>query len=534
MLMFRLNRQLFFIAFLITTLLGGCNRRMAFKSGNYGEQHRPQWHFSPPQKWMNDPNGMFYYDGTYHLFYQHYPEASVWGPMHWGHAVSKDLVHWENLPIAIYPDSLGYIFSGSAVVDWKNSSGLGSISNPPIIAIYTIHDMVAQKAGNPDCESQGISFSLDKGKTWTKYSKNPVLRNPGNIPDFRDPKVSWDKRSSQWVMTLAAGDAISFWRSTNLIDWEHLSDFGKELGAHGGVWECPDLFQMKVEGTDDLKWVLVVNLNPGAPNGGSGTQYFVGEFDGKQFIPDASFLPSVPKGTGVWLDYGRDNYAGVTWSDIPNSDGRRILIGWMSNWDYSNIVPTEAWRNAATLPRSLTLHKTKQGYRVFSNPVEELKSIRGKETSWSFSDIKSGQIEMLKLPFSPSQSEWELELELPEGGVGKYWIALFNELGEQYRIGYDAGSKQLFSDRTKSGANHFSDRFAQNLHVSPLEIKGGKLRLHLLFDVASMEAFAEGGAVVMTELFFPTSPFTSARIMAEGGDLKYAKGKTWHLKRVWP
>jgi len=532
--MFKQNCQLLLTALVIALVLGGCNRRMAVKPGTYGEQHRPQWHFSPPQKWMNDPNGMFFYEGNYHLFYQHYPEASVWGPMHWGHAVSKDLVHWENLPIAIYPDSLGYIFSGSAVVDRQNSSGLGSLENPPIVAVYTIHDMVAQKAGRLDCESQGIAFSLDKGKTWTKYGKNPVLPNPGNIPDFRDPKVSWDPRNSNWIMALAAGDVISFWSSKNLISWEHLSDFGKGLGAHGGVWECPDLFRMKVEGTNEHKWVLVVNLNPGGPNGGSGTQYFVGEFNGRQFIPDASFLSSISKGAGVWLDYGRDNYAGVTWSDIPESDGRRILIGWMSNWDYSNVVPTETWRNAATLPRSLTLHKTKQGYRVFSNPIKELQSIRGKEASWSFSGLKSGQFVTPKLPFSPSQSEWDLELELPEGSVGKYWIELFNDFGERYRIGYDAGSKQLLSDRTKSGPNQFSDRFARSIHAAPLSLSGSKLRLHLLFDVASVEVFAEEGSTVMTELFFPTRPFTSAKLVTEGGDLLSAKGRTWHLKRVWP
>ncbi len=532
--MLKLNNQWALVLILFIALLVSCNHRLVVNQQQYSEQHRPQWHFSPPQKWMNDPNGMFFYDGVYHLFYQHYPGASVWGPMHWGHAMSKDLVHWENLPIALFPDSLGYIFSGSAVVDWKNTSGLGSAANPPLVAIFTIHDMVAQKAGSKSCESQGIAFSLDKGMTWTKYARNPVLPNPGNIPDFRDPKVIWHPESNQWIMAVAAGDQISFWGSKNLINWNHLSDFGQDLGAHDGVWECPDLFPVKVEGSDLVKWVLIVNLNPGGPNGGSGTQYFVGTFDGKRFTPDSSFVPFTPKGTGVWLDYGRDNYAGVTWSDIPSADGRRILIGWMSNWDYSNNVPTEVWRNAATLPRTLTLHHTKHGYRLFSNPVNELKSIRKRETDWAFSSIKKDQVMVPKLSFSPSQSEWELELELANGAAGTYWLELSNSLGERYRVGYDASTGQLISDRQKAGPNQFSDRFSNSFHVAPVHLDGQKVRLRLLFDVSSLEAFAENGATVMTELFFPTTPFTSAKIISEGTGLLSVKGKTWQLARIWP
>ena len=291
----------------------------------YGEQHRPQFHFSPPGHWMNDPNGMVFYEGEYHFFYQHYPDSSVWGPMHWGHAVSADLVHWQQLPIALYPDALGYIFSGSAVVDWNNTSGLGQNGKPPLVAMFTYHNMAAEKAGRKDCESQGIAYSNDRGRTWTKYAANPVLPNPGNRKDFRDPKVIWEEVSRQWVVALAVGDHIEFWGSPDLKKWSHLSDFGKDLGAHGGVWECPDLFPMAVDKSGgDFKsppdspqqqWVLIVNLNPGGPNGGSGTQYFVGDFDGKNFTLDADFAKYVPKGKGVWLDLGKDNYAVVTWSD---------------------------------------------------------------------------------------------------------------------------------------------------------------------------------------------------------------------------
>ena len=254
-------------------------------AGNkFQEKFRPQVHFTPPKHWMNDPNGMVYYKGEYHLFYQHYPEKSVWGPMHWGHAISTDLVHWEHMPIAIYPDSLGYIFSGSAVADYNNTSGLGTKENPPLVAFFTYHDMKAEKEGRfTEIESQAIAYSLDKGRTWTKYKGNPVVKNPG-IRDFRDPKVIWHNDSKQWIMSIASGQVIKFYSSPNCLDWTYLSEFGEGRGEHGGVWECPDLFPLQVSGSNEIKWVLIVNINPGGPAGGSATQYFVGDFNGKEFI----------------------------------------------------------------------------------------------------------------------------------------------------------------------------------------------------------------------------------------------------------
>ncbi len=223
------------------------------KQGYYGEQHRPQFHFSPEQMWMNDPNGMVFLDGEYHLFYQYYPDSTVWGPMHWGHAVSSDMVHWQHLPIALYPDTLGYIFSGSAVVDWNNTSGFGSTEKPPLVAIFTHHLMEGEKAGRTDYQHQSIAYSTDKGRTWMKYEGNPVLPNTRKIKDFRDPKVMWDEGSKQWVMALAVLDHVEFWGSPDLKKWAHLSDFGKEFGSHGGVWECPDLFPITVEATGDVE-----------------------------------------------------------------------------------------------------------------------------------------------------------------------------------------------------------------------------------------------------------------------------------------
>ena len=381
---------------------------------------------------MNDPNGMFFYEGEYHLFYQYYPDSTVWGPMHWGHAISSYLVHWEHLPIALYPDSLGYIFSGSAVVDWKNTSGLGKDGKPPLIAIFTHHLMEGEKAGRTDFQYQSIAFSNDKGRAWTKFEGNPVIPNTNKIRDFRDPKVIWDEVSNQWIMVFAAYDHIKFWSSKDLKNWSHLSDWGLEFGEHGGVWECPDLIPLKVEGYDETKWVLLVSINPGSPNGGSGTQYFIGDFDGTAFKLDESFAEDVKNGNSVWLDYGRDNYAGVTWSDIPKEDGRRLFIGWMSNWDYAQVVPTEKWRSAMTIPRELILKNTTNGFRLFSKPVEELKILRKDSFDISSTDFNQKLDLLEKFKVEKPLLEIVLEVEnIPELYFG---IALSNSKNEITRL----------------------------------------------------------------------------------------------------
>jgi len=484
------------------------------------EAHRPGFHFTSDSMWMNDPNGMVFFEDEYHLFYQYYPDSTVWGPMHWGHAVSRDLVKWEHLPIALYPDSLGYIFSGSAVIDWKNTSGFGKNGNPPMVAIYTQHLMEGEKAGRSDFQYQSIAYSNDKGRTWTKYTGNPVIPNTQKIKDFRDPKVIWDEDSEQWVMVFAAHDHVMFWGSPNLINWTHLSNFGKEYGAHGGVWECPDLFPIKVEGTDETKWVLLQSLNPGSPNGGSGTQYFVGNFDGKNFTLDPSFAPDVTEGKAVWLDWGRDNYAGVTWSDIPKEDGRRLLIGWMSNWDYAQVVPTTTWRSAMTIPRSLQLKKTDFGYRILSEPVKEIELLM--DTQYSIkNEIINKEIDLTdKLSFSPSKMEVLLEIELPENRDSEFGIVLSNTHGDEYIIGFDSGKNEYFSDRTKAGSTHFSNKFAIKRHIAPRVSTDKIVRLHLIFDVASCELFADNGLVAMTEIFFPTENFSRLKLSEKGGGIK--------------
>ncbi|MCB0520508.1 MAG: glycoside hydrolase family 32 protein [Saprospiraceae bacterium] len=516
-----------------------CQQAVEVASGSagvdsyYTETHRPQFHFTPEKMWMNDPNGMVFFEGEYHLFYQHYPEANVWGPMHWGHAVSRDLVHWEHLPIALYPDSLGYIFSGSAVVDWNNTSGFGENGKPPLIAIFTQHLMEGEQSGRSDFQYQSIAYSNDRGRTWKLYEGNPVIPNTQKIRDFRDPKVIWDESSEQWVMVFAAHDHVMLWGSPDLKNWTHLSNFGKEYGTHGGVWECPDLFPMTVEGTGETKWVLLQSLNPGGPNGGSGTQYFVGNFDGKNFTLDPSFAPDVTGGKAVWLDWGRDNYAGVTWSDVPKEDGRRIFMGWMSNWDYATVVPTEAWRSAMTLPRSLILKNPANGYRLISQPVKELEALRGKVFSIENQPV-TGEVDLTdKLGFSPRLSEIQLEIELPDGPAPEFGIALSNSKGEEYRIGFDAAKNEFYSDRTKAGDHSFSEKFAVKLHTAPRASNDKTLRLHLFFDVASCELFADGGEVVITEIFFPSEALGKVRVYSNGGELDIVSLKVFELGKSW-
>ena len=519
----------FCLAFFLLTGMNAVAQRSANekKMKPYTEPYRPQFHFSPKANWMNDPNGMVFFEDEYHLFYQYYPDSNVWGPMHWGHAVSKDLMHWEHLPIALYPDSLGYIFSGSTVVDWKNSSGFGKNGKPPLVAIFTYHNMALEKAGRKDFQYQGIAYSNDNGRSWTKYSGNPIIPNKDKIQDFRDPKVIWDARSGQWVMVFAAFDHIKFWTSPDLKNWTHRFDFGKEIGAHGGVWECPDLFPMKTaDGTE--KWVLLVSINPGAPNGGSGTQYFVGEFDGAAFRLDPDFAADVPKGKGVWLDYGRDNYAGVTWSDLPEAQNRRVFLGWMSNWDYAQVVPTTVWRSAMTLPRTLELHKTARGFRIFSNPVPETRLL-----SKAFKQLKP-QVIKKTIPLPQVKGLAQLDLTFSNVSIdADFGIALFNEKGERYVIGFDASKGIFYSDRTKAGANDFSEKFAAKIHIAPRVSQERELRLQIFIDAASVEMFADGGLTVMTELFFPSKPFNKAELFLNKGAVTLLDGATFQQKSVW-
>ena len=476
----------------------------------YHELYRPQIHFSPKAHWMNDPNGMVYSNGTYHLFFQYYPNGTTWGPMHWGHAESKDLMHWKEMPIALYPDSLGYIFSGSAVVDVNNTSGFGKNGKVPLVAIFTHHDPKGEGEGKNNFQNESLAYSLDNGTTWTKYAGNPVLKNPG-IRDFRDPKVMWYAAAHKWVMTLATQDHITFFSSPNLKHWKKESEFGKQAGAHGGVWECPDLISLPLNGK--LYWILIVNVNPGGPNGGSATQYFIGDFDGHEF----KSLDNITR----WLDYGPDEYAGVTWS---NTGSRKIFLGWMSNWQYANQVPTEKWRNAMTIPRELSLAQVNGDVYLKSKPVKELIELVNKKAA-GIKLTRNGSLHSLTnlpkqyiLTFDPQNQD-------------DYSITMFNDRNEKLVIGFNKAENCYYIDRSKSGKTDFNNEFSR-IAYAPRLSANAPASLKLIVDASSVELFADGDLVVMTSVFFPSQPFDRLDVKA-GSAISSKNIVLLPLKSIW-
>jgi fructan beta-fructosidase len=514
--------------FSLPFLFSSCTTRTKDDSGSiqsqYTEQYRPQFHFSPDSMWMNDPNGMVYYEGEYHLFYQFHPYSNVWGPMHWGHAYTRDLVHWEHLPIALYPDSLGTIFSGSAVIDWNNSSGLGSGNKPPMVAIFTHHNQPLAETGSETFQYQSVAYSLDNGRSWTKYEGNPVLQNPG-IRDFRDPKVMWYEEGEKWIMVFAAQDRIMFYSSNDLINWSLESQFGEDTGAHGGVWECPDLFPLDVNGEE--KWILLVSINPGGPNGGSATQYFMGEFDGKHFHNEN------PGTEPLWIDYGKDNYAGVTWSDIPEQDGRRIFLGWMSNWQYANQVPTERWRSAMTLPRELILDWTEDGYLLRSVPVIETEALRKDRIRLEPGPVKGRLNVGPEIDSTYPLYEIDLVFEYNPFEELEFGIVLESNKHEKMIAAFNTQTKQVFIDRKASGKTDFSEHF-QGKHSAPYQIsKEGEISFHAFIDLSSLELFVDQGALVMTELCFPESGMESIHLYSNNESVRLKRGDIYSLKGIW-
>jgi fructan beta-fructosidase len=493
----RLN--LIITALIFFTVLYSCKQKGTEENkteSEFNEPFRPQFHFTPPSNWMNDPNGMVYWEGEYHLFYQYHPDGNTWGPMHWGHAISEDLVHWEHQPIALFPDEHGTIFSGSAVADSENTSGLGTKENPPLVAFFTYHDADGEEAGRDDFQTQGIAFSTDKGRSWTKYEGNPVLKNPG-IKDFRDPKVAWIK--DQWIMSLAVKDKISFYSSPNLLEWTHESDFAPDWAAYGGVWECPDLFPLPTADGEE-KWVLFVSINPGGPQGGSATQYFIGDFDGKNFTTETTEVK--------WLDWGADNYAGVTWSNVPETDGRKIFIGWMSNWQYAQEVPTENWRSAMTIPRSLRLFSDGEGYSLASRPVKELDKLQSETSNISGTETELTH-ELVELEFEITEEDFRIEFQ--------------NE--ENERLILEKTGEFVVLDRGLSGITNFKADFA-NTQTAPIgNIQAKNLRIFI--DRSSIEVFINEGELVLTSLIFPTSHYSKIQMHGLGS------GKARHLKSIW-
>ncbi|TWT97795.1 Levanase precursor [Botrimarina colliarenosi] len=465
------------------------------------EPWRPRVHFTPERNWMNDPNGLVFYRGEYHLFYQHNPLGIDWGHMSWGHAVSRDLMHWEPLPIALWEEGDEMIFSGSCVVDHRNTSGFGTAENPPLVAVYTSH--------RPGNQSQSLAYSTDAGRTWTKHAGNPVIDL--DIAEFRDPKVFWHAPTEKWVMVVAlsAAKRVQLYGSPDLNEWRLLSEFGP-AGVEGkSNWECPDLFELPIvdsrgEATDETRWVLEADFGGGGVGGGSGNEYFVGRFDGNQFTCDD------PQRRSQQVDYGRDFYAPVTWSDLPAEDGRRVWIGWMTNLQ-TNGTPTSPWRSAMTIPRSLTLRETGSGLRLAQAPVRELESLREDAVDGTNAAVRGKQLDIV-LEVTPDAGR-PLVLHVLEGP------------DETTRLVYDPVDETLSVDRRDAGFDEFHDAFA-GVYPAPIALDEGRLRLRVVVDRSSVEVFAQDGVAVLTTLVFPGPESDGVRLDAPGAEV--------HRFTAWP
>lgn len=475
---------------------------------NNREKFRPLYHHTPAYGWMNDPNGMFYKDGVYHLYFQHNPYGSTWGNMTWGHSTSRDLVNWEFQGDPLLPDAWGTIFSGSCVVDYENTAGFG---RGAVIAFYTS----AKSTAWGDSQSQSLAYSLDNGKTFTKYVGNPILTFQER--DFRDPKVFWYAPDKHWVMILAVGQEMQIFSSKNLKEWKKESSFGAKQGAHGGVWECPDLVQLPVEGSKEKKWVLICNLNPGGPFGGSAAQYFVGTFDGKKFTNES---PTQTK----WLDWGKDNYATVTWSNAP--DGRCIALGWMSNWQYQAVLPTSQYRGSNTLARDLTLYKENGDYFLKSAPSPEIESLRGEKVSVpSFKVSDTYEINSL---LEHNDGAYEIEMTIKNSGASKIVFSLLNAKDEKIYMYYNVPQKQFVMDRSESGLTDFSKDFPA-VTVAPVG-DTDIIRIRLFIDKSSIEVFGEDGKYVMTNRVFPNAPYNRLQFESVRGNFTVKSLNVYKLK----
>lgn len=472
------------------------------------EKYRPSYHHTPAYGWMNDPNGMFYKDGVYHLYFQYNPYGSMWGNMHWGHSTSTDMVNWKNEGVAIAPDAIGTIFSGSCVVDHNNTSGFGEGA---VVAFYTS----AKQTPWGDCQTQSMAYSLDNGKTFIKYENNPILTS--SEKDFRDPKVFWYAPKEHWVMMLAVGQHMEIYSSKNLKDWTKESEFGEGHGCHGGVWECPDLVELPVEGTKEKKWVLICNINPGGPFGGSATQYFVGDFDG------STFTNNYPEET-KWMDYGKDHYATVTWNNAP--DGRCIAIGWMSNWQYANNVPTLQYRSANTIARDLSLFKQDGSIFLKSEPCKEM--LEARKDGRQIKTVNVAKAETISLSPQSDNGAYEVELSINPGKSKEVSFVLSNGKGEKVLMTYDVVKKTFAIDRTKSGEVSFSNDFPAVTEITLSKSK--ELKLRLFVDKSSIEAFVDNGKFVMTNCVFPSEPYDMIRFESDGNRYKVNNINIYQIK----
>ncbi|WP_267740444.1 glycoside hydrolase family 32 protein [Myroides injenensis] len=471
------------------------------------EDYRPEYHFSSPLGWINDPNGLYYKDGVYHLYFQHNPFGTKWGNMSWGHASSKDLIEWDNHPVALLPDEMGEIFSGSIIIDKENDSLLGP--DQPL-AFYT-----AAAEGQSQC----LAYSSDNGLTFTKYNENPILTNEEK-KDFRDPKVFWHNGTKKWIMALATGQSITFYSSSDLKGWERLSEFGKGIGSHKGVWECPDLFELK--SGKKKKWVLLVSINPGGPNGGNATQYFLGDFDGHTFTADPLPYP-------LWLDYGRDNYAGVTWHKCPKN--KKTYIGWMSNWDYANDLPTLYFKNAMTLPRTIDIVSSNKQLILKTYPIKEVKKLRIEKKDYSTRLLSKMFIIKSFLEDNLGAYEVILDFDIVESTTSSVAITLFNDNDEKLYFNLDLKKHLCITNRSESGKLKFNKKFDQGDIIAPLE-KTNRYKIKLYIDKCSSELFLNKGKIASTNLIFPTEPYNNIRIDVTDGVIDITKFRIYKLANL--
>jgi fructan beta-fructosidase len=482
----------------------------SFESGH--EPFRPAYHFSPKKNWINDPNGLVYFQGEYNLYYQLNPFGDEPGHLSWGHAVARDLLNWKELPVALKEENGLMMFSGSAVVDVNNNSGFGKNGKPPIVAFYTAH-----REGN---QSQNVAYSTDGGRTFVKYSGNPVIDL--KMADFRDPMVFWHKPTSHWVMVVSKANErkVQFYSSTDLKKWTLLSEFGPAGASPVPNWECPNFFELPVtneKGTS--KWVLEVGTNGGTPAKGSGSEYIIGDFDGR------TFKNAYPASKTMWVDYGSDFYAGQTWSGIPPSDGRRILIAWMSNWVYAKDVPTHPWRGQMSLPRVLSLNTGSDGYFLTQAPIREVEKLRGEHVQLREKSVAAANAILSRRHFGETL---EVVAQFTIGKASNVGVHLRKGADQQTSVGFDGSRNVVYVDRTKSGETSFAPSFAAK-HDGPLSAEDGKITLHIFLDRCSVEVFGNDGRTTLTDLIFPRDSGKQMDLYSDGGPIENVQLDIWTL-----
>ena len=479
-----------------------------------GERYRPQLHFSAKRNWINDPNGLIYWDGEYHLFFQYNPFGDQWGHMSWGHAVSTDLVHWTELPVAIPEDERASIFSGSVVVDFHNSSGFGDGKTPPLVAIYT--GCLRVPTGG---QAQELAFSHDRGRTWVKYEGNPVLDL--GMRDFRDPKVFWHVPTSRWVMlvSMAHEYRLAFYVSSDLRDWTFLSDFKSE-DTQQGIWECPDIFEMPLDEEGSV-WVVKVDVLEGHPSKGSGARLFFGNFDGTHFT--ACDEPASP-----WADYGADFYAAVAWGNTQDVRKQPVWIGWMNCHRYAKHLPTAPWRGAMSVPREISLRRTSDGLQFLQRPVPELESLR---KNLLFDGSVSLADQCLVLVRNMGDRAMEIELACVQSSASVWGGRLQTGPQEEIRWGYDCKTAEVFVDRSVSGFLPDDPHFAQRRSAKRVAPAAGDvLRMRVYIDRCSMEVFVNDGDIVLTEQFFPQGHDCTLGLFADAGSASFSRVQVWQLE----